>query len=222
MLTFERPNSIREAAYKHLRDSILAGFLLPGKRISEPAVAQTLGLSRTPIREALQYLAKEGLVEMVPHKGARVKLLSLKEIREIYELRSLLEAEGARLAALYASEQDLKMIEQQLTKLNATEASDVLAQRQADMAFHATFVAAGQNQTLQRVFNDLQGSLSLLRGYTSNLSQTAETQAQHVSILKAIQNKQPEAASQAAKTHVLYFLDLVLEKQQEAVTDANH
>ena len=105
MLEFERPNSIREAAYKHLRDAILSGLLAPGKRVSEPAIAEQLGLSRTPIREALQYLAKEGLVEMVPNKGARVRQLALKEIKEVYQVRAFLEAEGARLAAIYCNPQ---------------------------------------------------------------------------------------------------------------------
>jgi DNA-binding GntR family transcriptional regulator len=210
MLEFERPDSIREAAYKHLRDSILTGFLTPGKRISEPAIAQRLGLSRTPIREALQYLAKEGLVEMVPNKGARVKLLSLREIKEVYEVRAVLESEGARLAALYANSEDIQMIESQLESLNHLDPQDFLAQRQADMAFHARFVAAGKNMTLERLFSDLQGSLSLLRHYTSNLSQTPETQAQHLAIFKAIQDKDSSRAAAAAKEHVLYFLTLLL------------
>jgi DNA-binding GntR family transcriptional regulator len=213
MLEFKRPNSIRQAAYEHLREAILTGSLIPGKRISEPALAEKLGLSRTPIREALQYLAKEGLVEIVPHKGARVRCLSLKEIREVYEVRAILESEGARLAALHASEQEIEQINNQLDLLNHISPNDFLAQRQADMAFHAAFVAAGQNQTLQRLFNDLQGSLSLLRTYTSTFSQTSETQAQHLLILKAIAARQPEAASQAAKAHVLYFMGLVLQRQ---------
>ena len=216
MLQFERPNSIREAAYKHLREAILTGSLVPGKRISEPALAQKLGLSRTPIREALQYLSKEGLVDITPHKGARVRLLSFREIKEVYEVRAILESEGARLAALHASEQELKQIHRQLNQLNALDPDHLLAQRQADMAFHASFVAAGQNQTLQRLFNDLQGSLSLLRAYTSNLSQTSETQAQHLAILHAIRDKQPEAAAKAAKVHVLYFLELLLEREKAA------
>ncbi len=213
MLEFERPNSIRQAAYKHLRESILSGFLAPGKRISEPAIAEKLGLSRTPIREALQYLAKEGLVEMIPHRGARVKLLSLREIKEVYEVRAVLESEGARLAALYATDNDIQTIEAQLELLNHIDPQDFLAQRQADMDFHAAFVAAGQNQTLERLFNDLQGNLSLLRNYTSNLSQTPETQAQHLAIVKAIADKNPDVAASAAKTHVLHFLNLILEKE---------
>jgi DNA-binding GntR family transcriptional regulator len=213
MLEFERPNSIREAAYKHLRDSILTGFLLPGKRISEPAIAEQLGLSRTPIREALQYLAKEGLVEMIPHRGARVKCLSFKEIKEVYEVRAILESEGARLAAIYASQADIQTIEQQLEKLNQLDPQDLLAQRQSDMAFHAAFVAAGKNQTLERLFNDLQGNLALLRNYTSNFSQTPETQRQHLAIVEAIRDKQAEAAAKAAREHVLYFLNLLLDQE---------
>ncbi len=213
-MAFERPSSIREAAYKHLRAAILSGSLLPGERISEPALADTLGLSRTPIREALQTLAKEGLVDIVPHKGARVRQLSVKEIREVYEVRAVLESEAARLAACHATPDDITTIFESLGHLNALDSSDLTAQRQADMKFHSCFVAAGHNRTLERLFNDLQGSLSLLRSYTSNLSQTPETQAQHGAIAEAIRNKQPELAANAAKIHVLHFLELLLEREQ--------
>jgi DNA-binding GntR family transcriptional regulator len=216
-MTFERPSSIREAAYRHLRGAILSGSLLPGERISEPALADTLGLSRTPIREALQTLAKEGLVEVVAHKGARVRQLSVREIAEVYEVRALLESEGARLAACHASQEEVKDIFATLEHLNALDASDLSAQRQADMRFHSSFVLAGHNGTLGRLFNDLQGSLSLLRTYTSNLSQTSETRAQHYAIAEAIREKQPEAAASAAKVHVLHFMERILAKAaQEA------
>lgn len=211
-MTFERPSSIREAAYKHLRGAILSGSLLPGERISEPALAETLGLSRTPIREALQTLAKEGLVEVIPHKGARVRQLSVKEIEEVYQVRAVLESEAARLAACHATQNEVADIFAGLEYLNQLDFSDLTAQRQADMRFHSCFVAAGHNRTLERLFNDLQGSLSLLRTYTSNLSQTPETQAQHLAIAQAIRDKQPEAAANAARVHVLNFMDLVLER----------
>lgn len=214
MLHFKRPNSIRDAAYKHLRQAILSGVLLPGKRISEPALAEQLGLSRTPIREALQYLAKEGLVDIIPHKGARVRRLSLQEIKEVYQVRAVLEAEGARLAALYATPQQLMHIESLLETLHQIDPQDFSGQRQADMAFHAAFVAAGHNKTLEQLFNDLQASLSLLRNYTSNLSQSPDTRQQHQNILEAIRHQWPDQAANAAKTHVLFFLDLILEREQ--------
>jgi DNA-binding GntR family transcriptional regulator len=213
-MIFERPSSIREAAYKHLRAAILSGSFLPGERIPEPALAETLGLSRTPIREALQTLAKEGLVEVTPHKGARVRQLSVKEIEEVYQVRAVLESEGARLAACHATQREVEDIFAGLQYLNTLPSGDLTAQRQADSRFHSCFVAAGHNGTLERLFNDLQGSLSLLRTYTGNLSQTLETQAQHLAIAEAIRDKQPEAAANAAKVHVLQFLNLVLEEEK--------
>jgi DNA-binding GntR family transcriptional regulator len=213
-MIFNRPSSIREAAYKHLREAILSGSLPPGERIPEPALAETLGLSRTPIREALQTLAKEGLVEVIPHKGARVRQLSVKEIEEVYQVRAVLESEGARLAACHATPHEVSEIFEGLEHLAKLDSGDLTAQRQADMRFHHAFVAAGHNSTLERLFSDLQGSLSLLRIYTSNLSQTAETQAQHLAIAEAIRDKQPEVAANAAKVHVLHFLDLVLDEEK--------
>ena len=107
-MDFQRPSSVREAAYGHLRDSILRGSLLPGTRISEPNLAEQLGISRTPVREALQRLSQEGLVELTPAKGARVRVLSAEEVREVYEARAMLEGEAARLAAERASEGEMR------------------------------------------------------------------------------------------------------------------
>lgn len=72
-LGFRRPNQVREAVYRHLKERLLSGRFAPGERLSEPLLAQELGVSRTPVREALMRLAEEGLVELVPGRGARVR-----------------------------------------------------------------------------------------------------------------------------------------------------
>ena len=98
-LGFRRPNQVREAVYRHLKDLLLSGRFSPGERLSEPLLAQELGVSRTPVREALMRLAEEGLVELVPGKGARVRVFAPEEVEEVYGVRALLEGEAAREAA---------------------------------------------------------------------------------------------------------------------------
>ena len=110
-LGFRRPNQVREAVYRHLKDLLLSGRFSPGERLSEPLLAQELGVSRTPVREALMRLAEEGLVELVPGKGARVRVFAPEEVEEVYGVRALLEGEAAREAALRATPWELAELE---------------------------------------------------------------------------------------------------------------
>jgi len=205
---------VREAAYLHLREAILGGTLLPGTRISEPGLAESLGISRTPVREALQRLSQEGLVELSPNKGARVRVITPREVREVYEVRALLEAEGARLAAQRASEAELEALAQRLEALDRIPAEQYPEQMRVDFEFHSLLMEASHNRTLARVYQDLRSGLALVRAHQQTLSQHPKTREQHRQILQALQVREAERAARAAKAHVLYFMEVVLEAAQ--------
>ncbi len=215
MANFQRPHSVREAAYAHLRGSILAGSLPPGARISEPGLAEQLGVSRTPVREALQRLSQEGLVELLPGKGARVRTLSANEVREVYDVRALLEAEAAALAAQNASAAELNALKKRLDLLNNLPADDYVRQMQVDFDFHTALVEAAHNRTLARIYADLRSSLTLIRSFQRTLSQHPKTRQQHQAIIKALLAHDPQKAAQAAREHVYYFRDLVVRSLEE-------
>ena len=217
MAHFQRPHSVREAAYAHLRGAILAGSLLPGARISEPGLAQELGISRTPVREALQRLAQEGLVELLPGKGARVRVLSAEEVREVYDVRALIEGEAAALAAQNATEAELNRLEKLLLELDALPAEAYAQQMQVDFDFHTALVEAAHNKTLARIYADLRSSLTLIRSFQQTLSQHPRTRQQHQAILAALKAHDPAGAAEAARVHVRYFRDLVMQSLQAQV-----
>ncbi|ADD29391.1 GntR family transcriptional regulator [Meiothermus ruber] len=214
MAQFQRPHSVREAAYSHLRGAILTGSLLPGARISEPGLAQELGVSRTPVREALQRLAQEGLVELLPGKGARVRVLSAEEVREVYDVRALLEGEAAALAAQNATEAELDRLERLLQVLEALPKEAYAQQMQVDFDFHTALVEAAHNKTLARIYADLRSSLTLVRSFQQTQSQHPKTRQQHQAILAALKARNPVEAAEAARAHVRYFRDLVLQSLQ--------
>ncbi|MCX7802011.1 MAG: GntR family transcriptional regulator [Meiothermus ruber] len=214
MAQFQRPHSVREAAYSHLRGAILTGSLLPGARISEPGLAQELGISRTPVREALQRLAQEGLVELLPGKGARVRVLSAEEVREVYDVRALLEGEAAALAAQNATEAELDRLERLLQVLEALPKEAYAQQMQVDFDFHTALVEAAHNKTLARIYADLRSSLTLVRSFQQTQSQHPKTRQQHQAILAALKARNPAEAAEAARAHVRYFRDLVLQSLQ--------
>ncbi|WP_018465469.1 GntR family transcriptional regulator [Calidithermus timidus] len=214
MTEFQRPSSVREAAYLHLRESILSGILSPGTRISEPGLAESLGISRTPVREALQRLSQEGLVELSPGRGARVRVITPQEVREVYEVRALLEAEGARLAALNATRAELEALEERLQTLDRIPAEEYAEQMRVDFEFHSLLMEASHNRTLARIYQDLRSGLALVRAHQQTLSQHPKTREQHHQILKALQQREAEQAARAARAHVLYFMEIVLEAAQ--------
>ncbi|GIW31200.1 MAG: GntR family transcriptional regulator [Meiothermus sp.] len=214
MAQFQRPHSVREAAYSHLRGAILTGSLLPGARISEPGLAQELGISRTPVREALQRLAQEGLVELLPGKGARVRVLSAEEVREVYDVRALLEGEAAALAAQNATEAELDRLERLLQVLEALPKEAYAQQMQVDFDFHTALIEAAHNKTLARIYADLRSSLTLVRSFQQTLSQHPKTRQQHQAILSALKARNPAEAAEAARAHVRHFRDLVMQSLQ--------
>ncbi|RMH55446.1 MAG: FCD domain-containing protein [Deinococcus-Thermus bacterium] len=216
MPPFERPHSVREAAYAHLREAILGGLLPPGARILEAGLAQELGVSRTPVREALQRLAQEGLVELSPGRGARVRVLSLEEVREVYDLRALLEGEAAALAAQRARPTELEALGRLLLALETLPPQDHTRQMQVDFAFHTALVEAAHHKTLARVYAGLRSSLALARGFQPTLSQHPETRRQHRAILAALKDRDPERAAQAARLHIFHFRNLIVQSLAEA------
>ncbi len=215
-MRIERPNLVREAAYERLKRRILEGVLQPGARLSEPALAGALGVSRTPVREALQRLAQEGLVELRPGKGARVRVLSPREVEEVYEVRALIEGEAAARAAERCDEAGVRRLEAALDALEAADPTDYAAQIAADERFHARLVAAGGNRVLEQVFHDLDAALALTRQFSRDLNQTPETRAQHRAIVAAIRAGDAAAARAAAEAHVEAFKATVARRIQEA------
>jgi DNA-binding GntR family transcriptional regulator len=214
-LGFRRPNQLREAVYRHLKDLLLSGRFAPEERLSEPLLAQELGVSRTPVREALMRLAEEGLVELVPGKGARVRRFAPEEVEEVYGVRALLEGEAARLAALRATPWELKELEERLEAIDQAPREDFAEQMRRDLEFHRALVRLSGNRTLFRLYEDLLSSLALVRSALPNLSQEETTRREHRAILEALKARDPEGARRAVEAHVERFKRLVLERLKE-------
>ncbi len=214
-MRIERPSLVREAAYERLKRAITEGEFLPGDRLAEPELATRLGVSRTPVREAIQRLAQEGLVELLPGRGARVKRLSPLEVAEVYEVRSAIEAEAARLAAERATDAEIASLARLQARIEALDPDDHKAQTEADLAFHAALVEAAHNRRLGEFFHSLDALLALIKRYSRDQNQSPATLAEHRSIVEALRARDPEAAACAVRRHVERFKNLVLERIEE-------
>ena len=203
-LGFRRPNQVREAVYRHLKDLLLSGRFSPGERLSEPLLAQELGVSR------LMRLAEEGLVELVPGKGARVRVFAPEEVEEVYGVRALLEGEAAREAALRATPWELAELERLLQAIDEALREDYPEQMRRDLEFHRALVRLSGNRTLYRLYEDLLATLALARSALPTLSQDEATRREHRAILEALLHRDPEGARRAVEAHVFRFRDLVV------------
>ena len=203
---------LRDVVFNTLRDAILTGKLVPGERLMENQLADKLGVSRTPVREALRMLELENLVELVPRKGAQVLDMGEKDITNILEIRGALEGLATNLACKKMQEQDvarLKTAQREFEK--AISSNDKERIIQSDEEFHDTIFAATENEKLVQMYQNLRIQLYRYRMAHLNIDSSIPViVAHHRSILRAIENKDHEEGVLAAQGHIKYHTDFIL------------
>ncbi len=195
------PGPQGNASYHRLLDEIRAGRLMPGDRLRETEVAERLGVSRTPVREAIRQLEADGLVAHVPRHGATLRRLDYAEVMELYEMRAVLEGTAARLAARAASDVEID----ELSELNDCMAEAGTAPEAARLngVFHATLLDAAKNRFLAKSMMSLQKALMIL-GPTmlSDAVRAEDAMAEHRRILSALKSRDGAEAEAAMRAHI--------------------
>jgi DNA-binding GntR family transcriptional regulator len=135
-------------AYTRLREGILAGDLEPGTVLHQPTLAKTIGISTTPLREALRRLLSEGLVELDAHRNARVSSLTVEEARDLLEVRRSLDPLAAGLAAERRTKDDIRIIREAVSHLKPLRANPTVDELVAHRRFHAAVYTASHNELL--------------------------------------------------------------------------
>lgn len=202
-----------EIAYRLILDQITNLKLKPGIRIDEPSLVSTLGLSRTPIRQAMQRLATEGFLEILPNRGARVTPLDLEEARSFFEAFETLQAITNHLAARRHDDKALAEIEETHQRYDqAAKALDVPEMIESNRAFHQAIARAGKNTQFERLIADLLVKAIRFKGIwylqrdTGYFEQIIErSRREHDTILAAIAARQPAEAEKLAYEHVASF-----------------
>ena len=190
--------------HEDVLSSILRGELRPGQRITEPAIAARLGVSRVPVREALRELESAGMVESRKHTGVFVRQLSDAETADLYELRSVLDAFGGKRAAEKPAPVLIKMLRLLLSEMDAAAAvSDIGAYYNANLRFHWAIVEASGNAQVIEVYRGIVQKLHLAR--LANLSSNAGIQfsvREHRAIFNAIRAGKPAECETLMAHHV--------------------
>ena len=204
---------LRDVVFNTLRDAILTGKLVPGERLMENQLADKLGVSRTPVREALRMLELENLVELVPRKGAQVLDMSEKDITNILEVRSALEGLATSLACKKMSKEDLQQLKNMEVDFEKAVAdNDVEHFVDIDEDFHDLIFAATENDKLINIFRNLRIQLYRYRMAKAKNNETSMSTivAHHRSIIRAIENHDAEEGASIAQGHIKYQTESIL------------
>lgn len=188
-------------AYDRLLTELREGRLNPGDRLRETELAERLGMSRTPVREAIRKLEADNIVSHVARQGATIRRLDYAEVMELYEMRAVLEGTAARLAARAASDieiEELIEMNQQMAKLGSAPEAFILNRQ-----FHAALLDAAKNRFLARSIHTLQKALMILGPTTLTEPDRAEKAVEeHFGILDAIKARDGALAEAAMRAHI--------------------
>ncbi|MDA8195011.1 MAG: GntR family transcriptional regulator [Thermaerobacter sp.] len=206
-------DTVTEVAYRHLRDLILTGYFLPGQWLRERELTELIGVSRTPIREALRTLEQDQLVIAESRRGFRIPVPTAKEIRDFYELRSELEGMAAAKAAQQGDAGRMAEILQALDTAQASlDHEEILQVIGLNNRFHDLVAMASGNQSLCDVLGKLRTKVNLFRvlSWSGRRERPGETLRQHRLIFAAIAEHSERRARSLAMDHILDSLPLVL------------
>jgi DNA-binding GntR family transcriptional regulator len=196
-----RNTSRAEYVFRALRDAIQDGRLPQGERLREEEVARRLGVSRTPVREALGRLVARGLVQEAPGRGLVVVELSKRQVIELYAMRRILEGAAARFAAQHASPGEGELLRQLAAECR--DAGTPAGMAVANRAFHRAIYEAAHNRYLLEALSDLSDALALLPSTTfAQRGRAQSAYVEHMKIAEAIIAHDADAAEAAARAHI--------------------
>ena len=200
----------------YLREAIIAGSLQPGKRLLEVEISSQLGISRGTLREALQVLENEGIVESSHGRGKYVMSLSERAIEEIYSIRSILEQEAIRLAVQNIDNQGFANLQTILTALfDAAKANDINLVINTDFEFHQKIWEIANNQLLERLLHSISQQARIYLAIQVKLyDDLLNGISDHEQILETIRKQDGEKAAALIKEHLTYAREAVIEYVQ--------
>lgn len=198
--------SIQARVIAEMRRRIIAGELLPGEPLSELALADEFGVSRTPVREALKQLQTEGLIEIRPRVGTFVTTPSRREITELFEMKELLEGAAARLLAQRGRVPEIDQLEESLREADRAVARDD-KERYAELVqeFHDLLIRGADNTKLEAHYRMLMNQLAYSRLVATSLSQPGrplQSDREHHLVLELILAKDSDNAERVMREHV--------------------
>jgi DNA-binding GntR family transcriptional regulator len=203
---------VNQQVYLHILNLMLSRRLEPGSRLDEQTLAAEMGVSRTPLREAIGRLVEKGLIEYRPYQGNFVRTFTADEIRGIYQVRRSLEELAVRNATAKMTPELLREIREILGELEAAmDRGDIPGVNQADRLFHAAIARGSGNPTLIAMLNDLDYQIRIIRSLANqNPDVVRQTALQRPQILAALERGDADTAARLLGEHIEYVAQSVL------------
>ena len=206
------PKSKKIIVYENLKSRIIKNLINPGEPLNEGVLSKELKISKTPIREALQQLEKEGFIESIPAKGAFVSMISIQDIREIFEIREVLECEVIRRAALKAGPERVGAIREKFVSSESDNKKASAGHFKSGDEVHAFIFETFGNNRLKEIYKRLQDHIVRTRIHFFNQSpsgRSEESFKEHLEILDALKAQDPVRAENAVRDHLRNSLDYI-------------
>ena len=205
--------------FENLKQAIVRGDFSPGNRLVESRIAEAMGISRTPVREAIHKLEREGLIKKLPQGGFYVLNLSREEIEETFGIRSVLESYAARLAAIKHQRQELEPLEEKIEAfqyfLNRGEMEALL---KINTEFHSLLYAMSRSPKLVKMINDLQDQIYRFRRIILKIEIMAKTSNDdHRQMLSAMKMRDADRVETLVRQHILRGQKIVLKELENGV-----
>ncbi|WP_366923359.1 GntR family transcriptional regulator [Metallumcola ferriviriculae] len=220
-IKLENYRPLREIVFETMREAIISGQLRPSERLMEVQLAEEMGVSRTPVREAIRKLELEGFIVMVPRKGAYVAGISTKDIADVFEIRAALESLAAGMAADRITEEEQEELERLLVQVADCAANGNLEKIiEIDTEFHDCLYRASRNDRLVQIVSNLREQIQRFR--TTSLASPGrmkDTLREHKKIVEAISERNASLARELALEHIENAENSILdaiEKQEES------
>jgi len=216
MKAIEQPLSLTRLAYQRLRDSILSGQLRPGEIYNEMALAQEMGVSRTPVREALLELSSQGLVTFLPRKGVQVNYFDDHDVEEVFELRKLIELAAVEKAVARAGAAELGKLDLAFRRSReAAEKRDLEAFLQADRHFHNQLVEISGNGRMHAILANLRDLIHVMSLEAVNRPERMdEVVGEHTDIVDSLLARDSARAREALSRHLDLSKKAVLDQHR--------
>lgn len=202
---------LREIVFESMREAIIGGVLKPGERLMEIQLADEMGVSRTPVREAIRKLELEGFVVMIPRKGAYVAGVTHKDVADVFEIRAALEGLAAGLAAERATDDEIEEMER-LLLFNEGELKTLEQIVEADTDFHALVYKASRNNRLIQILANLREQIQRFRATSLAVpGRIKNAIEEHRAIVEALANHDVEKAQELASSHIVTAENVMFE-----------
>jgi DNA-binding GntR family transcriptional regulator len=213
LVPIERTKSLKEKTYDILKEMILTGRLEPGRLHNEVKLAKELGVSRTPVREALSELRQEGIVDFVPNKGILIREITVKQVQEIFEIRQIIESYVTQAVASRLSAADLKKLDAIIKKQEKLALrNDNQAFIETDRKFHLLLAARLDNRRLGAILENLRDQIHFMGIYAIKKSgRMGQTLTEHIKILAALREGKAKKAQKAMLQHLKNTEKTILE-----------